>query len=65
MNDLKRLNVRISDEVNDFLDAESKKTGIAKSSIVQLALTDYMNKKINPNLSPETIDKIKTFFNGV
>lgn len=37
-----RINTRISAEVNDWLDERSKKTGVPKSSIVYIALEQYM-----------------------
>lgn len=37
-----RVNSRISAEINDWLDERSKKTGIPKSSIIHLALEQYM-----------------------
>jgi predicted DNA-binding protein len=37
-----RVNSRISAEVNDWLDRRSKETGIPKSSIIHLALEQYM-----------------------
>jgi predicted DNA-binding protein len=40
--DMVRVNTRISSEVNDWLDAKSKKTGVPKSAIIHLALEQYI-----------------------
>lgn len=40
----KRINVTISNELNEFLDEESKRTGIAKSSLVAFAIEDFKTK---------------------
>lgn len=37
-----RVNSRISAEINDWLDKRSKETGIPKSSIIHIALEQYM-----------------------
>lgn len=39
---LKRLNVRVSGEVNDFLEKRSEESGLSKTSLVQIALESYM-----------------------
>lgn len=39
---LKRLNVRVSGEVNDFLEKRSAESGLSKTSLVQIALENYM-----------------------
>lgn len=40
-----RITVKISDELNEFLDNESKRTGISKSSLVAFAIEEYKNYK--------------------
>lgn len=37
-----RVNTRISAEINDWLDLRAKKTGIPKSSIIHIALEQYV-----------------------
>lgn len=37
-----RVNTRISAEINDWLDQRAKKTGIPKSSIIHIALEQYV-----------------------
>ena len=43
----KRINVIISDELNEFLDEESRRTGISKSSLVAFAIEDFKTTKID------------------
>lgn len=45
MSNIIRINARISSEINDWLDAESAKTGITKSALVHLALEQYIQQK--------------------
>jgi len=40
-----RVNTRISSELNDWLDKESIRTGVPKSTIIHLALTTYMQQQ--------------------
>jgi len=49
MAELVRVNTRIGKHHNDWLDEESARTGMSKSSIVQLAIDNYMrqNQSIN------------------
>ena len=42
---LVRINTRISKKANDWLDNESKDTGISKSSLVMLAIENYIREK--------------------
>lgn len=42
---LHRLNARIGHTQNAWLDAESAKTGISKSGLVQLAVEQYISQK--------------------
>lgn len=44
-----RVNTRISKTLNDWLDEQSKKTGIPKSTLIHLALEQYVQQK-------ETVD---------
>lgn len=43
--DLVRVGARISVDLNDWLDKESKKTGLSKSSIVMIATENYRREK--------------------
>lgn len=40
-----RLNVKVSAEINDWLDAESKKAGVPKSSLVYFAVERYVHEQ--------------------
>jgi len=44
-NEMHRLNVRISLKANDWLDKESAQTGFSKSTMVTLALEQYIQEK--------------------
>lgn len=43
--DMVRVNTRISREVNDWLDSKSGKTGIPKSTLIYLALEQYIQQQ--------------------
>lgn len=45
MSQMIRINTRISFMMNEWLDSESKKTGIPKSTLIHLALEHYYNQK--------------------
>lgn len=40
-----RVNTRISSKLNDWLDEQSKITGIPKSTLIHLALENYVNQR--------------------
>lgn len=40
-----RINTRISKTVNDFLDAKSEESGVPKSTLIYLALEQYMTQQ--------------------
>lgn len=40
-----RVNIRISQDINQWFEARSMETGIAKSSLMALALSDYIDQK--------------------
>lgn len=40
-----RINTRISSELNNWLDEQSKETGMSKSTMVMLALEDYKKQR--------------------
>ena len=46
MAEMVRVNTRISSTLNDWLDNESKTTGVPKSTLVMLALEGYREKRI-------------------
>lgn len=41
-----RVNTRISKEVNDWLDNKSAKTGVPKSTLIYLALEQYIQQQL-------------------
>lgn len=45
MSGLVRINTRISSKLNEWLDKESKETGMSKSTIVMLAVEGYRKEK--------------------
>jgi hypothetical protein len=45
MAEMVRLNVRVSKRLGDWLDKETEETGVPKSTIVYLALEQYMTQK--------------------
>lgn len=40
-----RVNTRISEKANNWLDSESNKTGIPKSTLILLAIENYIREK--------------------
>lgn len=51
-----RVGARIGIHHNDYLDAESKRTGISKSTLIQLAIDNYMRQ----NQSMTTLEQLIT-----
>lgn len=45
MAEMVRVNTRISKTINEWLDEQSKETGVPKSTIVMLALENYYREK--------------------
>lgn len=45
MADLKRLNTNIPKDIYDWIDEESKRTGVLKSNIVYVALKTYIDQQ--------------------
>lgn len=46
MSEMVRVNTRISKKLNDWLDEYSKESGVPKSTLIHLALENYVNQKI-------------------
>lgn len=44
-NDMHRVNIRISKSLNEWLDEEAKRTGMAKSAIMMMATENYKREK--------------------
>lgn len=45
MNEMVRVNTRLSTDLNEWLDMESKKSGLSKSSIIMMAAENYRREK--------------------
>lgn len=45
MPEMVRVNTRISAELNRWLNEESQRTGVSKSTLIHLALTTYMQQQ--------------------
>lgn len=54
-----RFSVRISEELNDWLDEESDKTGIPKSTLIYLAIDQYREKKEGLKHMPQMTELMK------
>lgn len=57
-----RVNTRISKEVNDWLDDKSNRTGIPKSTLIYLALEQYIQQQHVMNEMPrmmQMMDELK------
>lgn len=60
-----RVNSRISAEINDWLDQRSKKTGVPKSSIIHLALEQYMMQLRSIEAMEVSKETLKLLFDKV
>lgn len=54
-----RLSIRVSAELNDWLDRESKETGISKTAIIAFATEQYRQQKNTTVSMPEMLEIIK------
>ena len=45
MAEMVRVNTRIGADANDWLDAESERTGVPKSTLIHLAIEQYIQQK--------------------
>lgn len=41
-----RVNIRVSEKVKSYFEAKSKDTGVSQSSLMALALDEYIDQKI-------------------
>lgn len=63
---LQRVNARLGYTQNEWLDKESEKTGISKSSLIQMAVEQYIQNKMALNAmteGPELMDRLESFEN--
>ena len=51
MADLKRLNTNIPRDIYEWIDEESKRTGVMKSAIVYVALKTYIDQQRTLNMA--------------
>ena len=58
MSEMVRVNTRISSELNRWLNEESKKTGVPKSTLIHLALMTYMQQQRVVGSLEETIKRL-------
>lgn len=58
-----RVNARISQTTNQWLDEESQRIGISKGAIINLALDEYRNKKKSADTSKELLTLLKNMEN--
>lgn len=54
-----RLSVRISKDVNDWLDSKSTRSGVPKSTLIYLAIDQYMKQDAALVQMPELISELK------
>lgn len=54
-----RVNVTISDELKKYFEAWSEKTGIAQSSLMALAISEYVDQKKALNALAPMMEQIK------
>jgi len=59
MADLVRVNTRIGVHHNEYLDSESDRTGISKSSLIQLAIDNYMRQNQSMTTLEQLVFEIK------
>lgn len=60
-----RVNSRISAEINDWLDKRSKETGVPKSSLIHIALEQYMMQVRSMNALELNQGTLKQLFEKV
>lgn len=56
---LERLTVRISGNMNDWLDVKSEETGLSKSAIVSIALDNYRKEQTAMVLLPDVLKQLE------
>ncbi|MEB8746442.1 hypothetical protein P4H22_29765, partial [Bacillus cereus] len=60
-----RVNTRISKKLNDWLDEYSKESGVPKSTLVHLALENYVNQKVMLEQMPKMQQMLSMMFENV
>ncbi|MDR4288259.1 hypothetical protein FO526_35775, partial [Bacillus thuringiensis] len=59
------VNTRISKKLNDWLDEYSKESGVPKSTLVHLALENYVNQKVMLEQMPKMQQMLSMMFENV
>ncbi|PHF67742.1 hypothetical protein [Bacillus thuringiensis] len=65
MSEMVRVNTRISKKLNDWLDEYSKESGVPKSTLVHLALENYVNQKVMLEQMPKMQQMLSMMFENV
>lgn len=65
MSEMVRVNTRISKKLNDWLDEYSKESGVPKSTLIHLALENYVNQKIMLEQMPKMQQMLSMMFENV
>lgn len=54
-----RINTRISDRLNDWLDAKTEEMGITKSALVAIAIENYMKETEVVQWLPRVLEELE------
>lgn len=65
MSEMVRVNTRISKKLNDWLDEYSKESGVPKSTLIHLALENYVNQKVMLEQMPKMQQMLSMMFENV
>lgn len=60
-----RINTRVSKKVNDWLEKEMAETGMPKSTLIYLALEQFINQKEAVDVLGQIVQKIETLENKI
>lgn len=55
---MKRVNIRVSKEVDNWFSDKSERTGLSKSALMYLALENYMQQQAVTEMLPALINRI-------
>lgn len=60
-----RINTRVSKKMNDWLEKEMADTGVPKSTLIYLALEQYVQQKEAVDVLGQIVQKIETLENKI
>ena len=60
-----RINTRVSKKMNDWLEKEMADTGVPKSTLIYLALEQYVQQKEAADVLGQIVQKIETLENKI